>query len=720
MSWFNLVHVLGFGLGTTLAVIIIILTLQKNPKYYDDYLLMVLLGMNLLWLGGNFFALLLGFLFGNVFRTEIVALMMIAYFGLLCIPSSLVHGLTGILFRVKGNLSSISRLYQFLFVILVYTPVMVFIVLGFHFHFSPSLRLLTGTTLRIIFYFWVLLALVTAVIICENLARTHAIQAERHFFRDLGISLAALGTGIIVIYVIPSNRITYVGSYLNLVMLISPAYPMAVMAYYVYRYNFYRLVIKPSLVYSIIYGSVMAIYLLGIRRLGEYLQQFPEVNSAFIEGILLIALVFVFQPFRELLHKRLDRLFFKDRYFYQQVLRELSDTIIGIVDLEKLLNTVSESLSVAFKAKSLTIVVFSIHNNKPRIYKSIGQQEFRDFLGLVRALTLTRKMRLRQQIKDLRVVKELEENGLELAVPVFYQKEMMGMICLSGKRTGVPYTEDEIDMLQTFANQIALAIENARLVQERLNLEARIYQAEKLNSLGQLATTMSHEIKNPLSSINSIIQVLHENTTGEQAHDLQIVLNEIDRLNTILKKLLTFSKPTDGTLDKVSLRDMVQDVIYLLKFQANKYHITISFNSFPEPAYVFANSQSVREIIFNLVLNAIQSIDNEGQVWIDLGEISGMKEIRKISKRVDLYNARVWYYLHVRDNGPGISKENQKHIFDPFFTTKSSGSGLGLSIVKKNVDESGGIIKVKSRPGAGTEFTVYFPVQEAGIQHAEN
>ncbi len=717
MSVFNLIHLLGFGFGATLTIIIIVLTMQKTPKFYDDYLLGIVLSMCLLWLGGNFIALLGGFLFGSVLMVEINALLLISYLGLLCIPSALIHGLTGILLRVKDNLPSFSKLYQVIFVLVVYAPVVVFIVLALQFYLNPYLRLQLDDVLRVPFYLWVLFSLVIAVIICENLARSHPIKSDRYFYRDLSISLAALGIGIIVVYIIPSYRISYVGRYLNMTMRISPSYPLAIMAYYVYRYNFYRLVIKPSLVYSIIYGTVMAIYLLGIRRLGEYLKQYPEVNSEFIEGILLIALVFAFQPFRQLIQNRLDRIFFRDRHFYQQVLRELSDAIIGIVDLEKLLTTISDSLSKAFKSRSITIVVFQYKDKKPEIYKTVGHQDFNDFFGLVRAFMSTRKMRLRQQIKDMRVVRELEVNNLELAVPVFYQKEIMGMICLEEKQTGIPYSENEIDMLQTFANQIGLAVENARLVQERLNLEARVYQAEKLNSLGQLATTMSHEIKNPLSSINSIIQVLHESAQGEEQKDLEIVLNEIQRLNNILKKLLTFSKPTDGTLDRVSLREMVQDVISLLKFQANKYNISIKVNDFPDHAFIYANNQSVREVIFNLVLNAMQSIDNEGHIELELEALENVKPLRKISKRVDISDVKKWYCLTVLDDGPGITKANLRHIFDPFFTTKSSGSGLGLSIVKKNVEDFGGFIQVKSQMKKGTAFCVYFPVHEQELQN---
>jgi len=710
MPLYSLINVLGFGFGTALAIIIFSLTLKKSPKEYDDYTLVILLIACALWFGGNFFSLLIHLLFGNVVLIEKNILLIISYIGMAAIPSALIHAIAAFYHRAKIKSRSFLIRYHALFITFVYLPLLVFLYLELNYNIrinTPDMS--TAEFLKLPFYLWTLLAIGFSVFLSENLARTHEIEADRHFFRDFSISLSIIGLGIIIIYIIPSYKISYVGSYLNLLMLLSPIFPLGVLAYYVYRYNFYRLVVKPSLVYSVIYGSVMAVYLLGIRRLGEYLKQFPEVNSTLIEGILLIALVFAFQPFREAFQTRLDKIFFRDRYFYQQILRELSDTIIGTVDLEKLLNTISEALISAFKVKSLTLVVFQLNAKKPEIYKTVGHQEFKDFLSLINAFTATRKLQLRQQIKNYRVIASLEQNNLELAVPVFYRKKMMGLICLSEKQTGINYSEDEIDMLQTFSNQIALAIENARLVQERLNLEARVYQSEKLNSMGQMATTMSHEIKNPLSSIKSIIQVLRESASGEEAHDLDVVIVEINRLNSILEKLLSYARPSEGRVESVSIPEIIMDVIGLLKYQANKTQIKINYSGISFNAVIKAKKQSIREIIFNLVLNAIQSITKDGEIEITLEKQKSAGKVKVASRRVDFYKVNSWYILRIKDNGPGISEDNLNHIFDPFFTTKTVGTGLGLSIVKQNVEDAGGFINVKSERHKGTEFSVYFP-----------
>ncbi|HPG40336.1 MAG TPA: ATP-binding protein [bacterium] len=713
MALYTFINTLGFGFGTALTVIIFSLTLKKKPKHYDDYALVILLVACALWLGGNFLSLINRMLFGKVVLLETNILIVISYLGLALIPSAMMNTLAAFFHRAKRKLRPWIVRHHTLLIVFTYLPVFVFLYFGIYYNLKiRSLYVELDEAIRFPYYLWMLFAITFSLILSENLARTHENEADRHFYRDLSITLALIGVGIIVILIIPTYKISYIGYYLGLLMLLSPTLPMAVLGYYVYRYNFYRLVIKPSLIYSIIYGALMTVYLLGIRRLGEYLKLFPEINSTFIEGLLLVALVFAFQPFREAFQKRLDRIFFKDRYFYQQILRELSDNIIGIVDLEKLLNTISESLKSAFKVKSLTIVVFQSTAKKQEILKTIGNQDLKDFFSLIDAFTSIRALRLRQQIKTHLVINALKNNKLELAVPIFYRKKMTGMICLSGKQSGNPFSEEEIDMLQTFANQVALAIENARLVQERLNLEARVYQAEKLNSLGQLATTMSHEIKNPLSSIKSIVQVLHENANGDEAQDLQIVIEEINRLHTVLEKLLSFARPSTANVEEVSLAEIVQDVVDLLKYQANRNQTSIVFQT-PEINMVFwAKKQSLREIIYNLVLNAIQSVGSKGEIVITLEQQAGLDKIKKASRRVDLVQVKNWFILKVKDNGPGITKENIKQIFEPFFTTRTKGTGLGLAIVKQNVEELGGFIDVKSDVNAGAEFLVYFPVNK--------
>jgi len=711
MPLYNVLTIIGFGFGSALSIILFSLSLQKKQKRYDDYAFGIVLIAVTLWNSGNFVALLLRMLFGSVVIVEARITELLAYLGLVTMPSSLLHVHIAILARQKSGYDRLSKRALFA-IIAAYIPAVVFTVFSFLqllqvgvLQYNPANRLSSP------FSIWVVFAIAVSIALSERLVKILENESDRHFHRDISLLLGFIAIGLLFIYIIPMYRLAYIGQYLNLLMLLSPAYPMAVLAYYVYRYNFYRLVIKPSLVYSTIYGLVMAIYLLGIRRLGEYLSQFPEVNSEFIEGILLIALVFIFQPFRSQIQTRLDKVFFKDKYYYQQFLRELSDSIVGIVDLQQLLQTLSNALVSALKAKACTLIVFRIIDDKPQIYRVYGNHELKDINLLIESLQATRKFRLRRQMRDYRVVPALQQNQIELAIPIYFQKDLIGLVCLTEKRTGNPYSDEEIDVLQTFANQVGLAFENARLVQDRLDLEAKVYQAEKLNSLGQLATTIAHEVKNPLSSIKTIVQVLHERAVGEEAEDLRIVLNEINRLNAVLEKLLTFARPTTSESETVDVRSVVQEIVDLLKHQARKQGIKIQVSVKGEIPAIDAKKQLVRDVIFNLVFNAAQAMPKGGTITISLETLQELKRDDVGQEEYIPSDIEQWLQIRVADTGPGIPADILKKIFDPFFTTKTVGTGLGLAIVKRNVAELNGHLKVVSHKNRGAEFIVSLPVK---------
>ena len=704
MPYYDIFTLVGFGFGAALSITLFSLSLQRMPKRAIDGAFGILFLSFVLWFSGHFLSLLLDLLFGSVVHLEIKYLYIFAYLGLALTPSALLHIQMASLLSARGSDRQLG-LNHILIILLFYVPFVIFAA-------THASRLINRSTfdpghseiVSIPFALWMIISIIASVTFSEKLIESLQQESDRRFYRDISYVLAAIGLGVIVVYVFSLYRMPYVGEYLDLLMLLSPTVPLAVFLYYIYRYNFYRLVIKPSLVYSVIYGSVMAIYLLGIKRIGDYLSRFPEVNAEIIEALLLVALVFLFQPFRSMLQKRLDKLFFKDRYYYQQFLRELSDSISGIVDLDKLLNTIRQAMITTLKVKECTIVILQQSNEQIEILQKSGDNEFKDLHRLTHALATTRHFRLRRQLYDFRVNSVLRLNNLALAMPVYFQEEMRGLICLSEKENGNPFSDEELDVLQTFANQIGLAIENARLVQERFELLQRVHQAEKTSSLGQLAATMSHEIKNPLTSIKTIVQVLHEKAEGEDKQDLRLVINEINRLQDILEKLLSFARPAAASTERINLIAVVNNVLALLKHQAQKHNIAMHFRSTSETVFVVARLQSIREIVFNLLMNALQAVENDGRIDIGLSEsdapINDLEPIQKSSKYVK---------LTIQDDGPGIPEEIQRRIYEPFYTSKTIGTGLGLAIVKRNIEELHGAITVETDPELGTRFDVYFP-----------
>jgi signal transduction histidine kinase len=709
MPYYDIITLIGFGFGVALAIILFSLSLQRMPQRSVDIASGILFLSIVLWLGGNFLSILSYLLFGPLSKVSVKFFLALAYVGLAITPSALLDMQVASLLTARGAVERLNIKQKFL-LLLFHIPALVFIlaeaaVILTRQDFQPGTSQIVSTP----FTLWLILAITASVTLSEKLVQTLKFDADRRFYRDISYVLAAIGLGVIIVYVFSFSTLPYIGRYLDLFMLLSPTIPMAVFLYYVYRYNFYRLVVKPSLVYSIIYGSVMAIYLLGIRRFGEYLKQYPEVNAEIVEGLLLIALVFAFQPFRSILQARLDKIFFKDRYYYQQFLREMSDSISGIVDLELLLQNIRKALASTLKVQQCSIVIFQHDGKESSIIKSSGTAQFVDVSMLIDALQATRHFRLRRQSRDLRVVSAFQHNKIALAVPIYFQDEMRGLICLEEKVNGNTFSDEELDVLQTFANQISLAVENARLVQERVELIGRIYQAEKVDSLGQLATTMSHEIKNPLSSIKTIVQVLHENASGEEKQDLNLVVQEIDRLNSILEKLLSFARPAEAIVEHVDVAAIIEDVLSLLRHQARKNNITLEFKADENVPGIKGKLQSVREIVLNLLLNAIQAQPDGGSVDVHLMNSGSVHAggILPFSEATKDY-----LILQVSDQGPGIPDELLEKIYEPFYTSKTVGTGLGLAIVKRNIEALNGKIWAENIYSGGAEFTVYLPVAD--------
>lgn len=705
MPYYDIITLIGFGFGAALSITLFILSLQRVPKRAIDIAFGILFLSFILWFGGHFLSLLLNLLFGSVVDRQLKFFYILAYLGLAITPSALLHIQLASLLSARGSDRQIG-IKQILIIVLFYIPFLVFVamnaagLIGIR-SYVPGHSEIVSTP----FALWLIIAIIASVTFSEKLVETLKYESDRRFYRDISYVLAALGFGIIVVYIFSLYKLPYVGRYLDLFMMLSPAVPMAIFLYYVYRYNFYRLVIKPSLVYSVIYGSVMAIYLLGIRRLGEFLSQFPEVNEEIIEGLLLIALVFVFQPFRSLLQARLDKIFFKDRYYYQHFLRELSDSISSIVDLDQLLKTIRQAMQSTLKVTECTIIIIQRENRHFSIIKKSGHADFPELQRLIDVLQTTRHFRVHQQLGDFRVSNALRQNNLALAMPVYFQDEMRGLIGLAEKENGNPFSDEELNVLRTFTNQIGLALENARLVQERVSLVQRVHQAEKMNSLGQLATTMSHELKNPLTSIKTIVQVLHENAAGEEKQDLQLVINEINRLQDILEKLLSFARPASVSTELVHVDKVVSDVFALLKHQAQRDKISLELQVNDSIPPLAVKQQSIREIVFNLILNALQAVPQNGHINVTL-EVKHKNRINASLKT----KAKHAILLSILDDGPGIVEEMRDHMYEPFYTSKTVGTGLGLAIVKRNVDELGGHIHVKSQTGVGTQFDVHLPL----------
>ncbi|MTJ81271.1 MAG: two-component system sensor histidine kinase AtoS [Telmatospirillum sp.] len=226
---------------------------------------------------------------------------------------------------------------------------------------------------------------------------------------------------------------------------------------------------------------------------------------------------------------------------------------------------------------------------------------------------------------------------------------------------------------------------------EKYHLQTQIMRADRLAALGELMAGIAHEIRNPLTSIRGFMQHLEtSDDINEWKQFAPLIIRQVDSLNRIITDLLEFSRHRPPCVGSVRLNGLIQEVTMLA---GKKGTTEIVLDLSPEAPVIEADGESLKQVVLNLVLNAIQAAPDGGQVTIRTGRLPPDE-----------------VFIAVIDDGIGIATENLEKVFDPFFSTKPTGTGLGLAMVRRIVDAHHGRIDIKSEVGQGTCITVILPV----------
>jgi len=225
-------------------------------------------------------------------------------------------------------------------------------------------------------------------------------------------------------------------------------------------------------------------------------------------------------------------------------------------------------------------------------------------------------------------------------------------------------------------------------------MEARMRAADRLASLGRMAANIAHEIRNPLAALSGAVEVMAAGAADDTRERLgQIVLKETGRLNAIIREFLEYARPAPLSLTPVNVAEAVDEVLLLLEHQAPAGTLK-AVREFPPALTWTVDRQQFRQAVWNLCLNAVQAMPEGGELRVTM--TAGGRLV-----------------LRVSDTGEGIEAADLGHIFEPFFSTKPDGSGIGLALVHRIVQDHGGDIDVYSRPRLGSTFTVTLPAAHA-------
>jgi signal transduction histidine kinase len=518
--------------------------------------------------------------------------------------------------------------------------------------------------------------------------------------------------------------------------------PAIFLAFGVLKYDLLDIgaLIRRGTVYFLLTGILTALYILVIFLFHTFFLSAGSGDSFVLSLVLALIIVLLFTPLRERVQSLIDRLFFRGRYDYRELLREISGKMASILSLSQirrlLLNVIHDALQVERASLVLTEgSVFRLYNGeKP---DGEGEPPPGDVIPLIRFLTWGKRPLNRVAVEKLRTDKETREAfaalfdllGAVLVIPIPSREGLAGLICLGQKKSGELFVDEDLELLTTMANQAATAIENARsyeavealnrdlerkvekrtaalreVLAEKERTQQQLIRSESLAAIGQLVAGTAHELNNPISGAMSLVETSVETIAGwemqadkkdEVIEDLRFSIDELRRSAAIIRSLLDLSRQTQTYVEAVDMNRAVDDALRVLHNQYKNLPVEIVKAYDDALPAVEGNFANLGQVLINIIRNALQALP-EGKGRITLTTHQPSADIVAVE---------------CRDTGVGIPAASLKDIFKPFFTTKTvgRGTGLGLYLSHEIIRRHNGQIRVASEEGMGTVVTVELP-----------
>ena len=431
--------------------------------------------------------------------------------------------------------------------------------------------------------------------------------------------------------------------------------PSAVLIYLVQRFNFLQIGRQKNLMYAVSATFLALLYLSLVRRLSGWLA--PEIPPEATASILLFVLVIFIEPLQRALGRSLQETAQREMDRVQRLMAEVQQ-VARLGDMPQLVRVIEERLKQQFEVADAGLV---LHDAEPGMQLRAGGRQFKE------------------------------------SFPIGQGERIVGTLGIEPH--GAMISGETRAALELLCEQLAAALDLCRLIDEKVRLERELAERERLALLGQMAASISHNLKNPLGSIKTILQVQMENPElpASLRGETQIVLDEIGRLSSKLNQLLRFSRPAvrggsvEGSCDAAAV---IEEVAGVLRHEAERRGIALELQLCTNGVKAAVAADSVSDIVSNLVVNALEATSRGGRVIISAAANNGS------------------CMLSVEDNGAGISPDARERLLQPFFTTKTQGTGLGLAIVARRVAEVGGKLEWESPVSeeGGARFRIVLPL----------
>lgn len=398
---------------------------------------------------------------------------------------------------------------------------------------------------------------------------------------------------------------------------------------------------------------------------------------------------------------------FIDIAAFYRIFRDISTSVHSSSDVQEVLNLAVRKATQAVNAKGAVLRILSSDAKRLELSAAHGLSEKYLAKGVVSSATVITELCRQNKviiIEDVRVdprvqyPREAIAEGIVsiLDLPLTLNTQVIGIIRLffRDKRR---FADEHIHFLTAIAEQCALAIDKARLIErQRSEYQHLAIQTEKLTALGRMAAGIAHEINNPLGGIllyasNMIKKVPKE---GPLHEGLDIIVNETIRCKRIIQDLLEFSRDKPPAKIMSNVNDVLEKALIILENEFKLKHIRVYKELLGDMPETLLDAGQLEQVFVNILLNAAEAVDDKGTI--------------RLSSMLDRQQRKL--KVQIQDNGGGIAAQSMPKIFEPFFSTKAKGSGLGLAVSYGIIHNHQGDIKVISTPGEGTRFTVELPI----------
>jgi signal transduction histidine kinase len=672
------------------TVLLFALVERHNWRAVTVWMLLLALGV-WCWHGGAFVRHLVDPSVGALADPVRWMAMMSMALGLLLMPSAALHGTWRLL--TEGQFRIARRADPRMAI--CYLPLVLLIPMGRDMAAdpgSPFLQLLAGYQVSYVIWLDLISAFTAYGLVRTVSTSTH--MPTRRFYHSLAASMVLIAL-LATAFVFKGPRVPDEAGILQTVVAVSPIIPVLLFAYFVMRFQLMPLILERTLAYGAVLMGAMLFHAIVLRNAVSDVANHYRVDFGIIEGILALGVILLYQPLRHRVAAALQSLVdsSKERRGERRRLAVQLATRAGDappVLLEWFTATMQQSfgsdLAAAWLCDRDGVIVHKAGTSQLLEDHQVAQ--FLSAMSMSGAQFMTRYSAIDSGV--LAVLGDIRAG----AVLRVQHADVHGLFLIGCSRWGQPPDDEDLHALSLLVEQFGVTLHNSQLLSMQVATEHRILQQEKLSTLGLLAGSLAHEIKNPLSSIKTITRVLAEELGPDSPHaeDLRMIGGEIDRLAASTAELLEVARPPRTDRPSVPLAELLSPTIRLLQHLAREHNATLVVHFPDRPIALPLNHPSLREIVFNLIANGLEAAGEGGTVTLRC--------------RCEANSLMI----EIQDTGPGISSELSSQVFEPFFTTKQTGTGLGLYIVARRVRELGGQIKLCNQPDQGTMFQIQLPL----------